>query len=386
MDRVNLHIYPSPFTHESRIQKETKSIADADLADQIFMVGVWEDGLPEIQRFDEKRQVWRVKPKLGSQQSGVLIKTLRYIEWQLKIYSRFRNCRVTMVNCHSLPVLPLGALFKLLKKVTLIYDTHELETEGAGSVGIKRLLYNGVEALFIHFADAVITVNESISEWYRKTYKLDRVATVRNIPPQPDLDSSTNGGIFKQKFGISDQDILYIFQGNFGPGRGIQILLDVFSKVDPHKHVVFMGFGDLEETILSYEKRFANIHFQPAVSPQEIIKYTRGADIGLCLQENIGLNYYLSLPNKLFEYIMSGVPAIVSDFPEMARVINEGKCGWKVPVKQEDLYQLVQQISIGDIHEKQRNALEYRKSLGWHVEERSLLAVYNDLKIGGNTR
>ena len=141
VDRVNLHIYPSPFTHESRILKETKSMADAGLVSQVFLVGIWDEGLPETEQLDPKRQICRIKPSIGSQQSSLLIKTLRYLEWQWKIYSRFKKSPVKYINCHSLPVLPIGVFFKIFKRATLIYDTHELETESIGSVGFKRLLY-----------------------------------------------------------------------------------------------------------------------------------------------------------------------------------------------------------------------------------------------------
>ena len=116
-------------------------MAAAGLVDQIYLVGMWADGLPEQERLDEKRQIWRVRPMLGSQEAGLILKTLRYIEWQLRIFLRFRASAIRYINVHSLPVLPLGALFKLFKQPLLIYDTHELETEGAGSTGLKRALY-----------------------------------------------------------------------------------------------------------------------------------------------------------------------------------------------------------------------------------------------------
>ncbi|MCJ7532514.1 MAG: hypothetical protein MUO64_15975, partial [Anaerolineales bacterium] len=139
MDSINLHIYPSSITHESRMLKETKSIADAQLVNKIYLVGMWKDGLEEHEQIDARRHIWRVRPRIGSQESSLVIKTLRYIEWQLRILWHFRNSSVKYVNCHSLPVLPIGALFKLFLGAALVYDTHELETEIIGVVGIKRV-------------------------------------------------------------------------------------------------------------------------------------------------------------------------------------------------------------------------------------------------------
>jgi glycosyltransferase involved in cell wall biosynthesis len=140
-----------------------------------------------------------------------------------------------------------------------------------------------------------------------------------------------------------------------------------------------MGFGEWEEQIKEYEQTYPNIHFQEAVSPSEVSRYTRSADAGICLQENIGLNYFLSLPNKLFEYIINGLPVIVSDFPEMRRVVDEAGCGWKVAVDRDALLALVNSISLEDIAMKRARALQYRKTIGWQNEEKILLQVYRPL-------
>jgi len=376
MNSINLHIYPSPMTHESRILKETKSIADANLADQIFLVGMWKNGLEEHEQIDAKRQIWRVRPCIGNQESPSIIKALRYLEWQLRIFWRFRAGSVKYISCSSLPVLPIGVLFKIFLKSKLVYDTQEWESDVAGAGYVRRLLLKLVEKSLIHFVDAVITVNDSITELYKREYDLQNVTSVRNIPYRLQEETFKQDNILKRKFGIGENEILYIFQGSFGPGRGISIILDVFSRVDCHRHIVFMGFGEWEEQIKEYEQAYPNIHFQEAVSPSEVSRYTRGADVGICLQENIGLNYFLSLPNKLFEYIINGLPVIVSDFPEMRRVVDKAGCGWKVAVDRDALLALVNNIALEDIATKGARALQYRKTIGWQHEEKILLQVY----------
>lgn len=381
MDSINLHIYPSSITHESRMLKETKSIADAQLVNKIYLVGMWKDGLEEHEQIDVRRHIWRVRPRIGSQESSLVIKTLRYIEWQLRILWHFRNSSVKYVNCHSLPVLPIGVLFKLFLGAALVYDTHELETEIIGVVGIKRVFFKLIEKSFIRFADAVITVNDAIMEWYKNEYGLQNITAVRNIPYQRHEDEISKNNILKTKFCINDDEILFIYQGVLGVGRGIDILLDTFSKVDGKKHLLFMGFGEWEDLIKQYEQAYGNIHFLDAVRSSDVNRYTFGADVGLCLIENLSLSFYLSLPNKLFEYIINGVPVIVSDFPEMRRVIDEADCGWKVAVDKSALYSLVASISKDEIAAKRNNVMQYRKMIGWQNEEKALLNVYRHMLV-----
>ncbi len=96
----------------------------------------------------------------------------------------------------------------------------------------------------------------------------------------------------------------------------------------PNVHFVILGEGE-------YRKKFeaeANnsncsdrIHFLGAVNHTELLTYTASADIGLALIENISISYYYALPNKLFEYIMAGIPILASNLPQMKKVIDDYK-------------------------------------------------------------
>ena len=102
----------------------------------------------------------------------------------------------------------------------------------------------------IRFVDAVITVSESIVQSYRNEYGLKNVPTVRNIPYQQQGGEVSEVSILKSKFGIGDDEILFIYQGNLGRGGGIEILLDVFARVDHRKYIAFMGYSDGEERVV----------------------------------------------------------------------------------------------------------------------------------------
>jgi glycosyltransferase involved in cell wall biosynthesis len=380
---LNLHLSLSNFKYDSRILKETKSIAVSGIVEQVHIAAVWKEGLAEHEYLDGQRQVWRIRVRTRNQRFGLMGKIARSLEWQIRIFFKYWGTSITLINCHSISVLPLGLLFKIFSRSILVYDTHELETETALAVGIRRVVSKLVEKKLVHFVDAVITVNDSITHWYRSEYALDKVYTVRNVPLRLDDVRMEETSFLKKKLDIPQGELLFIYQGVLGRGRGIRILLDVFTKVPRWKHIVFMGYSDFEEDweglIGQYAQAHTNIHFHDAVNPEEVQQYTRGADVGICLIENISLSYYLSLPNKLFEYIMSGLPVIVSDFPEMIRVIDDGKCGWKVAVDRDALLSAILTLDRDEIIEKRNNARLYRRQIDWNREEKVLLQVYRDL-------
>jgi glycosyltransferase involved in cell wall biosynthesis len=202
---------------------------------------------------------------------------------------------------------------------------------------------------------------------------------LKNVPynneakfPAPD------GSAFKSRFEIED-GIVFLYQGALMRGRGIDLLLKAFSRVDANKHIVFMGYGSYEQKIKDFAASHGNIHFHEAVSPGEVMRYTAGADVGVCLIENTCLSYYYSLPNKLYEYTLAGMPVIVSQFPEMEKLVNEFDNGWETAVQEDRIISLVEKINLSSIEAKKRNSIKARSSIGWHLEERKLLAAYQGL-------
>jgi glycosyltransferase involved in cell wall biosynthesis len=372
-----LHAYPSPFTHESRILRETGSLVGSGLFDRIYVGAIWDEGLAEHEELDGRRTVWRV-PLRTRRLPGTIGKLLRFLEWYIRLFLRFRNEGLTFINCHSLSVLPLGVLFRFARGCRIIYDTHELETETQASSGIRKRLAKIVERALIGSAEAVIVVNESIAAWYRDVYGLKEVHVIRNIPyPRSFSGAKTNR--LREAFGIDPESLVFLCQGILDEGRGIPILLEAFGQLPLGRHVVFLGNGPMAEEVRLHALRSPNIHHHPAVPPHELLEYTAGADVGISLIENVCLSYYYSLPNKVFEYLMSGVPVIVSDFPEMARLVDDTGCGWKSFVDPHCFADLAGSLTRGEIEERAEAARQASKSFSWQTEEATLLEIYNKL-------
>jgi glycosyltransferase involved in cell wall biosynthesis len=382
--KYNLHIYPSNFKNESRILKETASLTEARIFGKIWIAATWAPGLNEHESLDDTRQVWRVKLKYTTWNLGLISRILQALEWQIRIFFRFHK-EVHVVNCHSLLVLPLGYLFKVFSNTIIIYDTHELESETVGKKRLLRTISKIIEKIFIHTTDYVFTVNQSILDWYQQEYSLNNIISIRNIPNFIRFHDiqQTKYEILRQKFNLYNNEVIFIYLGAMHHGRGIETILNVFSRVQENKHVIFMGYGNLESLIRSYESKYKNIHFHDAVPPNEVLTYTQGADIGICLIENVCLSYYLSLPNKLFEYIMAGIPSITSNFPEMNHIINIFQVGWTIEPEENSLYNFIQNISLDEISTKRTHTLNYRQTIGWHQEEKAMLEAYSKLGLHG---
>jgi glycosyltransferase involved in cell wall biosynthesis len=384
IDGLNLHIYQSTFENESRILKETRTLVDHGVVGECVVASLWRKGLPEIESIDAKRQVHRLRTLADRLPQSTPTKAIRFAEWLVRIMLRWARARVGMVNCHSLLTLPVGVLFKLFKGSRLVYDTHELETEAWGMRGIRKPLGKALERALIRWADDVIVVSESIATWYREAYSIPpaRVHVVRNIPYREALHPAGDTDLLRRATGVGPDDLLFLYQGVLNPGRGIEMLLEAFAAAgasalaEPTKHIVLMGYGALAGLVKDHAERSPNIHFQPAVPPEEVGAYTVGADVGLAIIEPVCLSYEYCLPNKLYEYVLCGLPVIASDLTEMRRFIDEHECGWRVAPNLEAVSALIADITLEDVEAKRTAVRRFPEDLGWHTEEQRLLEVY----------
>lgn len=380
-----LHIFLTPFTHESRALKEICSVLRARLTDRVEVAAVWDEGLAEREELEPGASVWRVRLRSKSWTKNRLVQLLKYAEWLAKICRAYRGKDVCLVHCHSLSALPVGFCLKVLTRAPLLYDAHELETETGALAGLRKRFAKVMEGFLIRRVEAVLVVSAPIARWYERAYMLRNVYIVRNMPNRARGEVS-RPLVFRAKFGIPDGDLIFLYQGLLGAARGVAALLDAFSAGSDHrKHVVFMGNGPMAEEIQRRSATVPTVHYHPPVPPGEVMNFTCGADVGVSLIENVSLSYYYCLPNKIFEYLFAGLPVIVSNFPEMAAIVSENDCGWIVEPAREALVATLAMIDRGEVERKRGNLSTFSERYGWEMDEPTLLRVVQQI-IGHGTR
>lgn len=379
---MNVHLYPSNFTNESRILRIVESLRAHQVFDEILIVAVGRADLLEDEVVAPGVRLVRLDPTFGRSLKSWCGRVIKRLGWYVAVLRLLRRLRCECINCHSLSVLPIGVLVRHWSGCRLVYDTHELETETVSSRGLRRLLARFSERLLIGQCDAVSVVNHSIAEWYRARYHLSAVWIVRN-KPRTATGEVRPTGLLQRAIGLKNRPecLLYLYQGFLTTGRGVRMLLEVFAQMGEPRHLVLMGYGDLEPLVRQAAATHSNIHFLPAVPPHRVMEYTVDADVGLALIENVCLNYFYCLPNKIFEYAMCGVPSLVSDFPEMAKFVDESGFGWKVLPDSASLKARISALGQQEITGKKKHIRSSKVRYGWEAEEAQLLDMYAHLGL-----
>ena len=123
------------------------------------------------------------------------------------------------------------------------------------------------------------------------------------------------------------------------------------------------------------------VKFIGKLLPENLREVTQKADVGLSIEENNGLSYYFSMPNKISDYIQARIPVVVSDFPEMRKVADHFNAGEKI----RNYSELAEKIQVVLTQGKQfyEDALNHAASqLCWENEEHKLLSLFNKIKSG----
>lgn len=378
---VNLHITLTEFRNESRVLKETASLVRDGLVDRVYIVAREGTGLPEHHQVDHHRSVWRLQLRNRNWPRSLLFQLLKYLEFCVRVLWYGRSKQATVVTIHSLALLPLGVLCKWICRARLVYDCHELETETYGLTGLRQRLARIVERRLVHRADLVMVVSGGISQWYRREYGLSNLVTVLNCPEYRAPERTNR---LREALGIPADRRIVLYQGGLTEGRGIEQLLAAFTQRDDGRHVlVCMGYGALEGLVVERAESHPNIFYLPAVPPDVVLSYTGSADIGVSYIANPSLNDKYCLPNKLFEYIMAGLPVIVNDAPEMRRLVNRMEIGVVLEeLTSESLFPVLEEIEGRDPVVLARNLQRTAKEYCWESQAAVMLAAYRKYVAG----
>ena len=283
-------------------------------------------------------------------------------------------------HAHDLDGLLCAFPAALLKGKILIYDSHELWSATFPFANLRGLqwLLPALEKALIWRVHSGITVNRSIADYLSKKYH-KTFLSLYNYP----MSTKTRKTYSLRKKFPNKKIILHL--GSADEGRGLEQIIKAAQYLPNSFIVVFLGGGKTEKLIKNEVDKLRlkdKIFFLPAVLPEEIIETIKEADLGLALTQKISLSYYYSLPNKIFQYLASGLPILGSNFPEFKKVIIANSIGETVdPSKPKLIARKIQKISMSEKQAFYRRHLAHpsQRLYNWNIEAKKLIKFYQSI-------
>ncbi|WP_369987519.1 glycosyltransferase family 4 protein [Pseudomonas xanthosomatis] len=325
--------------------------------------------------------------------NGYAMRQLKALAWRFlvepeRFYLRLfladgRRYPAQVVVAHDLPMLAVGRALACEFSAALVYDSHELYSEQEFSRREQRR-WARIEGKHVQACDRVITVNPSIAGELRGRYGLAQVEVIYNAERLPEHMPASN--YLHERFAIPGGHRVLLFQGGLSAGRNLPALIRAMARVRPDIHLVLLGEGQLGNALQRLVKRLGvqrQVHFHPAVAQQALLPITASADAGIIPYQGICLNNRLCTPNKLFEFIATGLPILASDLPELNRLVAGNGIGLVARLATpEQMARAIDELLFDPerLQAWRERLLEVRKALCWQREGQRLVQIYEGLR------
>ena len=317
-----------------------------------------------------------VSRKYKTHRMGLLFSKgfLFYAEYNIRLFFKLIFLKKDILVSNDLDTLLPNYLISKLQSKILIYDSHELFTEIPELIdrpSVKNTWVN-LEKRMLPKLKNCYTVSNSIATFYTNKYNTV-FKTIKNLPRTKSIES----GVFPFS---TDQKKIILYQGAVNIGRGLELMLQTMNYLQNHIFVI-IGSGDILDELKqqSLELIKSNkVYFLGKLSPLEMQKLTPLADIGVSIEEDLGLNYRYALPNKVFDYLHAEIPVLVSNLPEMKKIIDTYKFGEVILDRTPK--SLAKQIQEFSIKKHSHEIINAKKILNWENEEEKLISIYKNAR------
>jgi glycosyltransferase involved in cell wall biosynthesis len=288
---------------------------------------------------------------------------------------------ITMIHVAALSV---GRMRARGEQVRWLYDAHEYVNGIDWPRAKENRAYREVEREFIRQADAVVTVSPEIAELIRRDHRLPATPlVVRNTPIRETIGKIQPRPSVRAACALADDVPLLVYSGWLAPERGVGTAVTALPDL-PGVHLAIVSGRNSPERekvlALAVERNVRDrVHVVPYVPQYAVPDYLASADLGLICSQHT-LNYEISLPTKLAEYLHGGVPVIASDVRTLSRFVREHRVG-EVFVSDDPVsFAAAVRMALAHRAELAGNVTEeIRRELSWEHQIEGLLRLYRTL-------
>jgi glycogen(starch) synthase len=292
--------------------------------------------------------------------------------------------RPDVVICNDWNTLPVGTALNRRCGAKLVYDAHELATREHIQNWKWRLVSHRavreIEQRNMPFVNLVVTVSEGIAQSLRNLYDLtQKPIVIRNLPHYQAIP-----------FREIKLPLTVLFHGLIRQERGLEQLIDSMPAWSFNGCFVIRGYG--QDAYLAALKERARqrgvadrVLFAPRVSPDRLVAEAASADIGYLALPGTTEHYEFALPNKLFEYMMAGLPVMATPRVEMATMLSSTGSGFTTELEPQSLAATLNRMNLEDLNRMRKAALAAAQGLSWEHEKSRLTAAIGALDLRPGT-
>lgn len=289
--------------------------------------------------------------------------------------------------CADLESLPAAAALKHIWKCHVVFDSHEYWPFSYTDFRAwENEFWSRLEGRLAASVDRCITVSDTLAAHLTSEYGLP----FKSIP-NATLLADANAEWFRSNDAeeiphanapLEERQVVFLFQGNFAPGRGLDLLVDAWKDVHTNAILHLRGPENaFRDQILELSRQNntlnRNIFFQPAVSESELIDFARKADVGIIPYDSRHYANKFACPNKMSQYMAAGIPILSNKIEYVSGIIESNGIGESIPFHERD--QLIELVNTWTLDERKRTEAGakarsyFEKEFNWENISRSVV-------------
>lgn len=310
-----------------------------------------------------------------SHSKGIISRLLNYFSFVWSSYRRGKKLKGFDYILVESPPLFLGySAMRLSRKLSagMIFNVSDLWPESAEKMGIVtnsmllRMAYRLEEKCYKR---AVLVTGQTMGIVENINDRFPDVNThwlPNGVDPNfYDPNRITASG-FRNQNGIPEENIVFFYGGILGHAQGLQLILQVASRVKDLSNVTFIlqGAGPEKEMLLELKKSLAveNVLFLPPVDKSKMPGILKEVDVALVPLRKLDL-FKGAIPSKIFEALaMEKVLLLGVEGEAKTHFIDNAKAGmFFEPENEADLEKCIREMSADKVQLKEmgRNGRKY---------------------------
>jgi glycosyltransferase involved in cell wall biosynthesis len=309
---------------------------------------------------------------------------LKFMEFAIRAAVAAFRTKADVYSAGTTDALLIAYIVGRLRGARVVYEAQELYPY-MEEIPARRVWFF-LEKWLLPKVEGITAANNERAAVMQEEYQLTRTPQViTNCPPKMDPDNVAK--IQWKPAGSTEKRHIVLYQGSIADGRGLLNLIRSVRLLDESTQLALVGpaedsFARRARQLAEDEGVSGRILWYGPVPRTQLDSYTVSADVGVVFYEPTCRNNYLCAPNKLYDYLMAGLPMVASDLPEIRRVLSETRAGIVVNSAEPESIAagILELLATAEVRlEYSRKAREAAtRRYCWEIQEQELLGFYQE--------
>jgi len=227
---------------------------------------------------------------------------------------------------HNLAALPAAYRAARKRGARLGFDAedfHSGELNDTPENALRLRLTREIERRYLSRCEHLTAASPGIARAYADAYGVKEPVVILNVFPKSDAPAAPTARGTAQP-----SPSLYWFSQTIGPDRGLETVVEAISLSRSRPTLLLRGNPspgyEQQLTALAANLGIAEcVRILPPAPPRAMVRLAAGYDVGLATENSYTLNRDICLTNKLFTYLLAGIPTLASDTTAQAEIAAE---------------------------------------------------------------